>query len=332
MRHVKQSPDVQARPAAAERTGSGPPSQAFGYQAFVDRSPRMLAQRRSIDHFCARGDSSSSAKSSASDPGAPIQRFKDAEKDAVEVTAEQIEAAELDTLLKWFGREAPDDAGWDDPALELVPNEEEKKRIDERIKHLRSEAKKQAARQQRLLELGVSEAELQLFETTTTEDRLIREAAAHMKVNGWDIVAMLTNLAGASARAREIALSVCAKGEVISSTAVIDLAVGWDTFNSRDDIVVVDLIRLIEQKAVVYEGGTYKVPTLTGTQDKAYTFYANGKSQYRIDPEWHVHSTLRDGAAKPGFKWKADKTNTGPGTRRDASTAETDAMRKAGFV
>lgn len=332
MRQATQSHDAQPQPAAADRKGRGLPSATSGFQAFVDRSPRMLAQRRSIDVLGAKGADPSATWSSVDNRGGPLQRFKDAATDDADVTEEQIASADLRKLEDWFNRTAADDAEWDDPTLELIPDAAEKLLIEQRIRALGSAARKESARQRRLLELDVSEAELQLFETTTTEDTLIREAAAHMKASGWSILTTLTNLSGASVEARKIALSVCAKGEVTSPTAVIDLAVDWAKFDSRDDIVVTDLIRLIGQQAITWKGGTYKVPSLTGTEDKAFTFYANGKTPYRIDPEWHVHTTLREGAAKPGFKRQADKTNTGPGTRRDANRSETEAMQKAGFV
>ncbi len=279
----------------------------------IHSSPRMAVQRHQCDVISQQ----------------PAQLFKADAADAAEVTDADIANANLVTLQAWLARPPADPSwAWDDERADLIPDVAMRAKITLRVNALVAQAQAAA----RLANLGVTAAELVLFETTTNSDALITAAAAHMKAQGWNIAALLGAIAGFGAAEREIAIAVCAKGEVDLDQSVILLAQTWGVLNGRDTIVVADLVSLLAHRAVVFAGGVYRSVPLTGTEDKAFTFYANATQRRRIDPEWHVHTTHQGVPQRPGFKTHAAKMLVGPGTRRDATAPEIGLMTGAGLV
>jgi hypothetical protein len=247
-----------------------------------------------------------------------LQRFKDKDSDKAEVTADVIENASEETLNEWLTR-SDEGLEWDSPGADLVPDSEDRKLIKARLARYgvaASQARQEAAEVERLRDLGLSASQWNRIKTVTTDASLIKKCTATCKANTWDLTAILTALDGYSVDIQGVALSVLGKGEVTSVAALTTLVANWASLQDRDSISPTILVDLLSKKALTTGGGTYRIPPLTGTLDAAIKFYANGVTLLRIDPEWHVHATLREGLKNPGFKWKDDAKKTGPGTRR----------------
>ncbi|MBE9206283.1 DUF4157 domain-containing protein [Nostoc sp. LEGE 06077] len=251
-----------------------------------------------------------------------IQRFKDKLEDASDVTEESINNAPKEKLEEWLQREESDT--WDDEVNDLVPNTIDKKKIKDAIVAI----EKANAQQAKLKELGVTAEQLLLFQDTTEDTNIIKKCAMTCTIKVWDLTVVLNSLKNYSQDARETALSVLAKGEVNTTEALTTLASSWSEMQDKSTINIQTLITLIKNNAVVAQGGTYKVPKLTGTEDTAYTFYFNGVQILRIVPEWHVHIT-KTGLERPGFKNKGDKYNIGPGTRVETNKKDSQELLKA---
>ncbi|MBD2299766.1 DUF4157 domain-containing protein [Nostoc sp. FACHB-190] len=249
-----------------------------------------------------------------------IQRFKDTLNDTSDVTEEDIKNAPKEKLEEWLRREESD--SWDDEGNDLVPTPIDKDRIKEAIVAI----EKANAEQEKLKELGVTAEQLLLFQNITEEAQIIKKCATTCQNKEWNLTVVLNSLQGYSQEARKTALSVLAKGEVNDTEALTTLASNWNDMQDKSTINIKTLITLIKSKAIVVEGGTYKVPELTGTEDTAYTFYFNAVQRLRINPEWHVHITSSKELKRPGFKNKGDKYNVGPGTRDETKTQDSKEL------
>jgi hypothetical protein len=263
-----------------------------------------------------------------------LQRFKNKDSDKADVTAEDIEKASEETLREWLAREG-EPASWDSDDSGIVPDAGDRMLIEARLARYseataqlkkqddqqKREAAQAAAEVERLKDLGLSADQWTRIKTVTEDASLIKKCTATCKTNTWDLTEILTALNGYSVTIQETVLSVLGKGEVTTQQALTTLAANWTSFQDRDAIDPEILIDLLKKKAITTAGGVYKIPQLTGTLDAAIKFYANGVTLRRIDPEWHVHATLRDGLQNPGFKRHDDAKKTGPGTRRVTAPA-----------
>ena len=296
----------------------------------------------------------------------PLQRFVDKEGDPKQVSESDIQAASLEKLKEWFGRE---NADWDSDEP-TVPSASEKELIRARMQILEpaakgSEAPKNPFADEEILPVGPTPEEIRdkaaselrkeiglglpqfaylvpLFNPQDGQDKVvIRGCANTCSSKGWDLGAIGAALSGYDADTRRVALSVLGRGQVLSTAAITNLAAGWASMQGRDSISVDSLVNLINSKAVsvgresgasssgASSSGAYRISKLTGTADSAYAFYANGVQQTRIDPEWHVHVEESGTLKNPGFKKHADKRKTGPGTRRVTNPGESRALYAA---
>lgn len=296
-------------------------------------------------------------------PGAlpPLQRFVDKEGDSKQVSESDIQAASLEKLKEWFGRQ---NAEWDSDEP-TVPSASEKALIQARIDSLEpavkgSDAPKSPFADEEVLPRGPTPEEIRdkaasdlckeiglgipqfahlvpLFDPQDGQDKVvIRGCAKTCSSKGWDLGVIGAALSGYAPDTRRVALSVLGKGEVLTTDAITNLAANWASMQMRDAISVESLVSLITNKAVTVgresgpsSSGAYRISRLTGTADSAYAFYANGVQQMRIDPEWHVHVEENGTLKNPGFKKHADKRQTGPGTRRGTNTSESKALYAA---
>jgi Domain of unknown function (DUF4157) len=252
-----------------------------------------------------------------------IQRFKDKLEDSTEVTENDINQASKEKLKEWLARTS-EGLDWDDEGMALVPDPDENKKIEAAI----SAIEEANAEQAKLEELGVTAEQLLLFQNTTSDENLIKKCASVIVTRKWDVTAVLTSLAAYILEVREMVLSVLAKGEVTNIDALNTLASSWGDMKDKLTINIKTLTTLIEAKAVIVMGGTYKVPQLTGTEDTAYCFYFNGRQPIRIKPEWHVHITNKE-LERPGFKNQGDKYNVGPGTRVETNPKDSQNLLTA---
>jgi hypothetical protein len=293
---------------------------------FVDNRPEAVAQRK-LQAIASNSPQAIQlqAKVHKMAQTQPVQFFKDVVR-GPDITPAQIAAADLVTLQAWLARETEKGKevwDWDDDRHDTIPEIDDKVLINRQIDVLKTASK--------LADLGVTAPELSLFQTTTTDESVIRNAAAHCRERHWDITNLLTSIAGAGDSARSVAISVLAKKEVTTSASVTYVANNWAVLQTRDNIPVSGLITLINDGAVTTDGGIYNYPKqLRGVNEHyAYTFYINGVQRLRLDPEWHVHVQVDGQKVKPGFKKKAEKYTTGPGTRRDTNRSETVLLLKA---
>jgi len=277
---------------------------------------------------------------------AAIQRFKDKAEDKEEVTEEAINVAPLDTLKEWLAREAPETDDWeavaDDP---LIPSGDIRKVIEKRVQKLEADAAEkarleEAARKKAALEkekqetldrLGVTEDEHKAVLGFTTDESVIKKAAASCKTKEWSLLDVLKATSGYSAELKGIVMGMLAKGDVLKQKAIVDLCANWDSLNNRETIDVDLLISLMSSKAVIAEGGGHSQhkTKVTGTQNLAIPFYTASTPKRRIVPEFHTHLQSDGVAKKPSFKSQKGKMATGAGARRDLDTTQANKLLKA---
>lgn len=272
---------------------------------------------------------------------ATLQRFKDT-LDGDEVTEEMIEKAPVEKLKEWltrpeydFSSDDPDVDTWPDPSdriliqkrLDAIGQAEVEKVKDEKEKQRQEALAKE--RQEMLLRLGVSDAEYVEITRTTNVEKLISDVSKWCSKKTITVTSALDAIKGYSQEKRLMALEVMAKGKVDSLGLVTDMCDNWAALDERDSLDIDLLVRLLNGAAMTAGGGTYRVPTLTGTKDMAIPFLSNGTVPRRIDPEFHVHYNAKTGASNPGFKKSAHKKKIGPGTRREVSSADCTRILKA---
>lgn len=275
-----------------------------------------------------------------------IQRFKDKAEDKDEVTEEAVNVAPLDTLKEWLAREAPETDDWEAVTDDiLIPGGDIRKLIETRAKKLEADAAEknrleEAARKQEALEkekremlakLGVTEDEHKAVLGFTSDESLIKKAAATCKTKEWSLLEVLNQTKGFSVELKGIVMGMLAKGDVTKQKAIVDLCTNWDNLNNRETIDVDILVSLLKDKAVIAEGGGHSKhkTKVTGTQNLAIPFYAASTPKRRIIPEFHTHLQSDGVAKKPSFKSQKGKMAVGEGARRDLDGTQANKLLRA---